>query len=81
MLSTGTVHPAGLQRASPQERERNSRGTPYLPQMENGIGMSEHLSAYMGAAFSSPHGSHRSSASSSHQSDRVVPSPVIVSSR
>lgn len=79
-MQSGTGHSAGP-RASPQERERNSRGTPYLPQIENGIGLTENLAAYMGTAFSSPHSSHRSSASSSHQSDRVVPSPVIVSSR
>lgn len=82
---TGTAHASGpglIQQSSSQERERNNRGTPFLPSMENGMGLSEHsLAAYMGTTFSSPHGSHRSSASSSHQSDRVIPSPVIVSSR
>lgn len=78
--NVGSGLPSGhLLRGSPQDRERNSRGTPFLPPMENG--MTEHLSAFMGAPFSSPHGSHRSSAGSSHQSDRVIPSPVIVSSR
>ncbi len=53
-----------------------------MPHMENGISMTEHLSASMaGNPFSMAHGNHRSPASSSLQSDRVVPSPVIVSSR
>ncbi|XP_046632443.1 protein AF-10-like isoform X1 [Daphnia pulicaria] len=80
----GPGHPAVhvALRSSPQERERNNRGTLYMPHMENGISMTEHLSASMaGNAFSMAHGNHRSPASSSHQSDRVVPSPVIVSSR
>ena len=69
-------------RSSPQERERNNRVTPYMPHMENGIGMAEHFSASMvGNAFPMAHGNHRSPASSSHQIDRVIPSPVIVSSR
>ncbi|KAK4023002.1 hypothetical protein OUZ56_008442 [Daphnia magna] len=68
-------------RYSPQDRERNSRAMPYLPQMDNGIGISEHLPASIGNAFSTAHSNHRSPASSSHLSDRVIPSPVIVSSR
>ena len=80
----GPGHPAVhvALRSSPQERERNNRGTLYMPHMENGISITEHLSASMaGNAFSMAHGNHRSPASLSHQSDRVVPSPVIVSSR
>ena len=64
---------------SPQER--NNRGTPYMPQMENGMAMSEHLSAYMNAQFSSPQASHRSPVGASHPNDRANQSPVIVSSR
>ncbi|XP_057366842.1 protein AF-10-like isoform X2 [Daphnia carinata] len=78
----GTGHAVGHGlRYSPQDRERNSRATPYLPQMDNGIGISEHLPASIGNAFSTTHSNHRSPASSSHLSDRVIPSPVIVSSR
>lgn len=56
------------------------RGTPYLPLVENGL--PESLTAYLGTSFSSgAHSSHRSPLASANTGDRVVPSPVIVSSR
>ena len=73
--------PAGQSlHTSPQER--NSRGSFYLPQTENGL--PENLAAYVGASSLNQHGSRRSPiVGTSHQvhSERVIGSPVIVTSR
>lgn len=69
--------------SSPHDRERTSRLPPYLPAVENGVGPAEHVSPYVVAGFPSPHAGQRSLKDSggAHQNDRVIPSPVIVSSR